>query len=152
MAGTGYVAAKKGDYHRAIYDHGVEVSLLLISIFGGFGPELVELMSRLTEERKNKLNKMEYEQTTWAARTWRAFSVQRSRSPCSARRRSRSPTRSASPRRVTSVMASPEGLSVRGEGVDCGRVAGRVEGVLGGRGGRGGALSVRVCGSVCPGG
>ena len=77
MAGTGYVAAKKGDYHRAIYDHGVEVCLLLISIFGGFGPELVELMGKLTEERKNKLNKIEYEQTTWAARTWRAFSVQK---------------------------------------------------------------------------
>ena len=75
MAGTGYVAAKKGDYHRAIYVNGVEVTLLLISIFGGFGPELVELMGKLTEERKNKLNKIEYEQTTWAARTWRAFSV-----------------------------------------------------------------------------
>ena len=34
-------------------------------------------MGKLTEERKNKLNKIEYEQTTWAARTWRAFSVQK---------------------------------------------------------------------------
>ena len=52
------------------------MALLLIETFGGFGPELRDWLQRLTEERQNKLNKREYDDTTWAARTWRAFAVQ----------------------------------------------------------------------------
>ena len=39
-------------------------------------PELRAWLQRLAEERANKLNKREYDETTWAARTWRSFAVQ----------------------------------------------------------------------------
>ena len=50
---------------------------MLIGMLGGFGPELVELVKRLTEERGNRMTRSEYDQTTWAARSWRSFSVQK---------------------------------------------------------------------------
>ena len=34
-------------------------------------------MRDLAEERQNRLNKAEYELTTWAARTWLSFSSQK---------------------------------------------------------------------------
>jgi hypothetical protein len=45
--------------------------------FGGFSPDVVHLMRDLAEERQNRLNKAEYELTTWAARTWLSFSAQK---------------------------------------------------------------------------
>ena len=75
--GLGYVAPKKGDYARAIDVHGVDVRPMLFETLGGFSPEVVELLRDLAEERQNKLNKGEYDQTTWAARTWTTFTVQK---------------------------------------------------------------------------
>ena len=57
--------------------HGCHVTLMLVGVLGGFGPELVELVKMLTEERNNRMNRSEYDQTTWAARSWRSFNVQK---------------------------------------------------------------------------
>ena len=57
------------------WDVGWDVGLLL-ETFGGFGPELRAWLQRLTEERQNKLTKREYDDTTWAARTWRSYAAQ----------------------------------------------------------------------------
>ena len=43
----------------------------------GFSPEVVELLRELATERQNKLNKGEYEVTTWSARTWTSFVCQK---------------------------------------------------------------------------
>ena len=77
MTGEGYVAAVPGDYDWAIRVHGVDVRVLLFESFGGFSPDVVHLMRDLAEERQNRLNKAEYELTTWAARTWLSFSAQK---------------------------------------------------------------------------
>ena len=45
--------------------------------FGGFSPEVVELLAALAEERQNRLSTAEYDQTTWSARTWTSFTVQK---------------------------------------------------------------------------
>ena len=50
---------------------------MLVGVLGRFGPELVELVKMLTEERNNRMNRSEYDQTTWAARSWRSFNVQK---------------------------------------------------------------------------
>ena len=50
--------------------------LLLIETFGGLGPELCAWLKRLATERQNKLNKREYDDTTWAARSWRSYAAQ----------------------------------------------------------------------------
>ena len=50
---------------------------LLFSTLGGFSPAVNALLKELVELRQNKLSKTEYEDTTWAARTWLAFSVQK---------------------------------------------------------------------------
>ncbi len=71
------MAAVKGDYHRAVAEHGCEVTLLLFETYGGWGPEVVELFRELAEQRANKLRKDEYDQTTWSARTWLSFQVQK---------------------------------------------------------------------------
>ena len=68
---------QKGNYDRAIRVHGVDVRVLLFESFGGFSPDVVHLMRDLAEERQNRLNKAEYELTTWAARTWLSFSTQK---------------------------------------------------------------------------
>ena len=67
----------EGDYHRAVEVHGCDVTLMLVGVLGGFGPELVGLVKRLTEERANRMTRSEYDQTTWAARSWRSFNVQK---------------------------------------------------------------------------
>ena len=38
---------------------------------------MVELLGALAEERQNRLSTGEYDQTTWAARTWLVFAAQR---------------------------------------------------------------------------
>ena len=45
--------------------------------FGGFSPAVVELLRRAAEARRNKLFGEEYEDTSWAARTWTSYSVHR---------------------------------------------------------------------------
>jgi hypothetical protein len=76
-SGKGHVAAKPGDYARAIDVHGVDVRPLLFETLGGFSPEVVELFKQLAEERQNRLSTGEYDQTTWSARTWMSFTVQK---------------------------------------------------------------------------
>ena len=49
---------------------------MLFETFGGFAPEVMELLSTLCEERANRLHAGEYDATTWAARSWMAFSAQ----------------------------------------------------------------------------
>ena len=74
--GAGYVAAKCGDYARALAS-GVTCVPLLLETFGGFSPEVVTLLREAAEWRKNKLASSEYDETTWAARTWTSFTSQR---------------------------------------------------------------------------
>ena len=38
---------------------------------------LCELLQQIVDERQNRLQHSEYDQTTWSARTWRSFAVQR---------------------------------------------------------------------------
>ena len=45
--------------------------------FGGFGPELLELLRGAAEFKSNKLSAAEYDETTWSARTWLTFAMQR---------------------------------------------------------------------------
>ena len=45
--------------------------------FGGFGPELLELLRGAAEFKCNKLSAAEYDETTWSARTWLTFAMQR---------------------------------------------------------------------------
>ena len=74
--GTGHVAAVAGDYKRA-EALGVDVRCLLAEVFGGFGPELEQLIDELARERQDKLNRNEYDETTWSARTWKTFTRQK---------------------------------------------------------------------------
>ena len=74
--GKGYVAPVKGDYDRA-QGHGVDVRLMLFSTWGGWSPESVALFAECAEARGNKLRKDEYDVTTWSARTWLSFQVQK---------------------------------------------------------------------------
>ena len=75
--GLGHAAAVRGAYHRAIEVHGVDVRPLLFEVWGGFSPEVVDLIRELAFERGNRLSKSEYDQTTWSARSWSSFSVQK---------------------------------------------------------------------------
>ena len=67
----------RGAYHRARHVHGVDVRVALFETFGGFSPETVALFDELAVQRQNKLRKDEYDVTTWSARTWRTFAVQK---------------------------------------------------------------------------
>ena len=73
--GAGYVAAKKGDYARAL-DKGVECAPLLVETFGGFGAGLVDALEKAAAWRQNKLTSSEFDETTWAARKWLPFVLQ----------------------------------------------------------------------------
>ena len=63
-------------------------------------PEVVEFFRELAEARqkipKQKLHIHEYDETTWAARTWLSFQVQKSPLLCSVRSRSSLAMRSGS--------------------------------------------------------
>ena len=74
--GAGYVKRKDGDYARA-KGNGCEPLAALIESFGGFSPELMGLLKRAAEQRMNRLTHYEYDQTTWAARSWSTFSAQK---------------------------------------------------------------------------
>ena len=45
--------------------------------FGGLGSGLVKLLQVAAEHRNNMLTAAEYDETTWAARTWLSFVQQR---------------------------------------------------------------------------
>ena len=49
----------------------------LFETFGGLSPAVRELLQAIVDERQNRLTGNEYDQTTWAARTWYAFSSQK---------------------------------------------------------------------------
>ena len=74
--GRGYVAAVEGAYARAVAN-GVEVQPLLFEVWGGWAPQFVELMRRTAAERSNKLLRHEYDQATWATRSWHSWAAQR---------------------------------------------------------------------------
>ena len=63
--GAGYVAPKAGAYARAQANR-VEAD-----------PLLVELLRGAAEFKMNKLSAAEYDETTWSARTWLTFAMQR---------------------------------------------------------------------------
>ena len=70
------MAAVEGQYAKTV-GLGVEVLVLAFSTFGGMSPDVVELLWAAAEERGNKLRGGEYDSTTWAARTWLAYTTQR---------------------------------------------------------------------------
>ena len=73
--GQGRGAAKDGQYTRALKT--CEVLVLLFSTFGGMGPDVLELVHRAAEVRNNKLRGEEYDRTTWAARSWTTYTMQK---------------------------------------------------------------------------
>ena len=76
--GAGRVEAKRGQYTRAETVHGVDVRVALVeTLGGGLGPELCSLIRDCAEQRQNRLSSREYDDTTWAARTWHSFTVQK---------------------------------------------------------------------------
>ena len=74
--GTGHVQQRDGDYARALA-LGCEVCTLLFETYGGFGPEVVDLIRRLAAERQNRLTTGEYDLTSWSARSWTTFTNQK---------------------------------------------------------------------------
>ena len=70
------MSAKKGQYARPVAA-GMEVMVLLMSTFGGMGPELVQLIKMAAFDRQNRLRGWEFDATSWAARTWTSFTVQK---------------------------------------------------------------------------
>ena len=77
LTGEGYVAPQEGQYTRAIAETGADVFVLLFSTFGGFSPDVVALLRLAANARANRLTSTEYDETTWSARTWLSFSVQK---------------------------------------------------------------------------
>ena len=75
--GRGHVAYQAGAYERAEQRHGVDVRALLFEVWGGWSPAVMDLWWQTVAERGDKLRRAEYDDTTWAARTWLSFSTQR---------------------------------------------------------------------------
>ena len=48
---------------------------MLVETFGGLGPALVVELRKGAEWRANKLTASEYDETTWLAWTWMAFTT-----------------------------------------------------------------------------
>ena len=74
--GAGYVSPIGGDYARA-QACGVTCVPLLVETFGGLSPALYGVLRAAAEWRSNKLSASEYDETTWAARSWMTFVAQR---------------------------------------------------------------------------
>ena len=49
----------------------------LFEVWGGWAPAVLDLVQRAAHERGNKLRAYEYDDTTWSARTWTAYTAQR---------------------------------------------------------------------------
>ena len=76
LTGRGYVQALTGDYHGALaLKH--RVVPLLFETYGGFGPDVVNVIYEFSARVDNKLNSEQYANTTWSARSWRSFQTQR---------------------------------------------------------------------------
>ena len=50
---------------------------LVFESFGGFGIGVVRLLKRLASDVGNKLNRRQYDETTWSARSWLSFQTQK---------------------------------------------------------------------------
>ena len=74
-AGVGHVPQQDGQYTRAL-SLGCTVYTLLFETFGGFSPDVCRLLKELADVRENRLSKAEYDDTTWAARTWQSWAAQ----------------------------------------------------------------------------
>ena len=74
--GGGYVSPVDGDYARA-QGLGMQVAPLLVETFGGLGADLVGVLRAAAQWRADKLESSEYDETTWAARSWTTFATQR---------------------------------------------------------------------------
>ena len=48
---------------------------LLVETFGGLGPALDQLLTEAAEARSNKLTRGEYEEASWATRTWKTLAT-----------------------------------------------------------------------------
>ena len=73
--GLQYVPRQDGQYTRAL-SLGCTVYTLLFETFGGFSPDVCRLLKELADVRENRLSKAEYDDTTWAARTWQSWAAQ----------------------------------------------------------------------------
>ena len=69
QTGEGYVAGK--DYSK-VMGQGCGVQVLLFETFGGCGKGVLHLLRLLVEEVQNRLSHVQYDQTSWSARTWPA--------------------------------------------------------------------------------
>mgnify|MGYP001187389701 FL=1 len=74
LSGAGHLPAAKGEYAGAIAQ-GADVQVLLVETFGGMAPQLLDLLARAAAEVENRLNKAQYDDTTWAARTWMSYAT-----------------------------------------------------------------------------
>ena len=74
--GVGPVAAVTSDYERAL-QAGVRCVPMLVETFGGFGPGLMGVLRQADDWRQGRLVSSEYDETTWAARSYMAFVTQR---------------------------------------------------------------------------
>ena len=72
-----HVAYQAGAYERAEQRHGVDVRALLFEVWGGWSPAVMDLWWQTVAERGDKLRRAEYDDTTWAARTWSTYAAQR---------------------------------------------------------------------------
>ena len=74
--GAGYVAPAAGQYTWSL-SLGIEVLVLLFSTLGGFSPDVLKLVQRAAESRGNKFKGSEWDDTTWSARSWTSYTMQR---------------------------------------------------------------------------
>ena len=72
----GRVEEVAGDYAHA-RANGLRAIPLLFEVFGGWSPEVEAVFGDAVFARSNKLTAHEYEETTWSARTWMTFVMQR---------------------------------------------------------------------------
>ena len=70
-AGVGHVPRQDGQYTRAL-----SLGCTVFETFGGFSPDVCRLLKELADVRENQLSKAEYDDTTWAARTWQSWAAQ----------------------------------------------------------------------------
>ena len=73
--GKGHVEYLKGDYTFA-RSRKHAVFILLFETAGGFGPDVVKLLRFAANQSQNKLNRQQWDLTTWGARSWMSFQTQ----------------------------------------------------------------------------
>ena len=73
--GTGTVEAVKGQYTDA--EGKCRVEALLFEEFGAMSAGVEELLMRVAEVAGRKLTWWQYDQTSWSAREWMPFALQR---------------------------------------------------------------------------